>query len=100
MYLPSGVPQAGSSKKASKSKKPAAKAASAQSGSITAPMQGTIVSVDVSIGDEVKKGTVLCILEAMKMENQIKAPLDGTVKDLMVNVGDLVGAGDTIAIVE
>ena len=63
-------------------------------------MQGTIVAVSVTIGDQVTKGQTICMLEAMKMENQIKASSDGTISDLLITPGDLVGAGDTLAIIE
>lgn len=99
MFLPEPT---GAPKKKTSSKKTSgiSSSTSTQTGAVTAPMQGTIVSVSACIGDEVTKGTTICILEAMKMENQIKAPSDGKIKDLMVTVGDLVGAGDTLAIIE
>jgi len=69
------------------------------SGMITAPMQGTIVKVSVKAGGQVKTGDTLCILEAMKMENEIKAPADGDVVDLRVQAGDSVAAGDVLLVV-
>lgn len=73
---------------------PAAPAA-APSGSetISAPMPGTILSVNVKAGDSVKSGDVLLILEAMKMENEIMAPRDGVVAAVMVNKGESVDSG-------
>lgn len=68
-------------------------------GMINAPMQGTIVKVSVKAGDRVKVGQTICILEAMKMENEIKSPTDGDVVDLRVQAGDSVGAGDVLAVV-
>lgn len=68
-------------------------------GVIPAPMQGTIVKVKVKPGDRVKAGDSICILEAMKMENDIKAPADGEVIDLRVQSGDTVAVGDPLAIV-
>jgi len=67
------------------------------SGSITVPMQGTIVKVNVAEGDAVTAGTVICVLEAMKMENNITADVDGTVTELKVAPGQAVGAGDIVA---
>jgi biotin carboxyl carrier protein len=63
---------------------------------ITAPMPGNIVKVCVSAGAAVKKGDVLCVLEAMKMENEIKAPEDGTVASVAVNSGASVSSGDVL----
>lgn len=59
-------------------------------------MPGTILDVKVAPGTAVKNGQVLCILEAMKMENDIVAPQDGTVASVNVNKGDSVEAGQTI----
>ena len=78
---------------------PAAKpAASGAEGSVKveAPMPGTILDVKTSVGAAVKSGDVLCILEAMKMENDIVAPADGTVASIAVGKGDSVEAGQII----
>ncbi|MGT2667179.1 biotin/lipoyl-containing protein [Streptococcus rifensis] len=63
---------------------------------VNAPMPGTIVAVNVAAGDAVKAGQVLCILEAMKMENEIVAPEDGTVSNVLVAKGAQVEAGATL----
>lgn len=78
---------------------PAAPAPSAGVGSITvtAPMPGKILAVKASVGQAVKKGDVVLILEAMKMENEVVAPEDGTVASIDVAVGAAVEAGDTLA---
>ena len=70
----------------------APKAAPAATGStvIKAPMPGTIIKVNVKAGDSVKRGDVLCVLEAMKMENEIMAPADGTVAGVNVSSGESV----------
>ena len=75
--------------------KPAVKkAAAAGAGEkVAAPMPGTIVSVNVSDGQAVKKGDVLVVLEAMKMENEIKAPKDGTITSVAVSKGESVDTG-------
>jgi acetyl-CoA/propionyl-CoA carboxylase biotin carboxyl carrier protein len=70
------------------------------SGKIAVPMQGTIVKVLVAVGDIVKTGQTICILEAMKMENPITADKDGTVTELRVKPGDSLGAGDIVAVIE
>ncbi len=79
-------------------KKPAAPAATGANGSvtITAPMPGTILDVKVSVGQSVKKGDTVCVLEAMKMENDIPAPQDGVVASVNVQKGASVGANDVI----
>ena len=64
--------------------------------SITAPMPGTITNILVKEGDNVKKGQVLAILEAMKMENEIVAPHDGAVKAISVDKGQNVNPGETL----
>ena len=69
-------------------------------GIITAPMQGTIVKVSIKAGERVSAGNTICVLEAMKMENEVKAPLDGEVVELRVQPGDTVTAGEVIAIVK
>lgn len=63
---------------------------------VEAPMPGTILDVKVAVGSSVTSGQVLCILEAMKMENEIVAPQDGTVASVAVNKGDSVEAGQAI----
>lgn len=63
---------------------------------VDAPMPGTILDIKTSVGASVKSGDVLCILEAMKMENEIVAPADGTVASIAANKGDSVEAGQII----
>lgn len=72
---------------------PAAPAAPAGGEKITAPMPGTILAVNVASGSAVKKGDVLMILEAMKMENEIMAPCDGAVTSVSVTKGAAVESG-------
>lgn len=78
---------------------PQAAAAPAGGGSvqINSPMPGKILSVKASAGQAVKKGDVILLLEAMKMENEVVAPQDGTVASINVASGDMVEAGDVLA---
>ena len=65
---------------------------------VNAPMPGTILKVNVTQGQTVKSGTVLCVLEAMKMENEIMAPKDGTVTQVVVSKGANVNTGDALVV--
>ena len=67
---------------------------------ISAQMPGVILKVYVQPGEEVKAGAPLCVLVAMKMENEIKSPIDGTVKEIYVKDGDKVAVGDKMLVVE
>jgi pyruvate carboxylase subunit B len=69
-------------------------------GGIKSNMQGMVLEVAVSRGSEVKKGDLLVVLEAMKMENPIHSPTDGRVSDIFVNAGDVVQSGDVLLVVE
>lgn len=93
---PAAVPAAPAAPapKPAAAKKDTAVPAGAQT--ITAPMPGTILNVNVNVGDTVKKGQVLLILEAMKMENEIVAPADGKVASVNVAKGASVNAGDVL----
>lgn len=64
---------------------------------VNSPMPGKILGVKANAGQNVKKGDVILILEAMKMENEVVAPEDGTVASINVAVGDSVEAGDVLA---
>lgn len=64
---------------------------------VAAPMPGKILAVKANVGQAVKRGDVIMILEAMKMENEITAPEAGTVASINVAVGDSVESGDTLA---
>jgi len=82
--------------------KAAPKAATAASGAggavkVNSPMPGTILAVKVSVGQTVKKGDVICVLEAMKMENDIPAPQDGVIASVNIQKGASVNAGDVLA---
>ena len=98
---PASAPAVPAAPVAAQAPAPAAKAAPAASGTegavkVEAPMPGTILDVKTSVGASVNSGDVLCILEAMKMENDIVAPSAGTVASIAVNKGDSVEAGQII----
>lgn len=71
-------------------------AVSADGNPITSPMPGNILKVNVSVGQKVAKGEVLCVLEAMKMENDIVAPEEGTVASVNTQKGATVNSGDLL----
>jgi acetyl-CoA/propionyl-CoA carboxylase biotin carboxyl carrier protein len=75
-------------------------AAAAGSGKVTVPMQGTIVKVLVEVGQAVEAGQAVCVLEAMKMENNIVADKAGTVTEIKVETGQSVGSGDVVVVIE
>ena len=102
VWLPDAPVAAASSAKKSAKPKPAggSTGGSGGDGTITAPMQGTIVKVLVEPGQEVAEGDSLLVLEAMKMENSINAERAGTVKEVKVETGQTVSAGDTLITIE
>ncbi|MGH4121931.1 MAG: biotin/lipoyl-containing protein [Clostridium sp.] len=67
---------------------------------IESPMPGTVLKVNVSTGDNVKKGQVLFVLEAMKMENEIMAPQDAKILEVGVTSGASVNTGDILAVIQ
>jgi biotin carboxyl carrier protein len=64
---------------------------------VEAPMQGLVVSIEVTTGARVKAGDTLLVLEAMKMENPIVSPVDGVVQSITVNKGDTIDGGVVVA---
>jgi acetyl-CoA/propionyl-CoA carboxylase, biotin carboxylase, biotin carboxyl carrier protein len=87
-------------KAAPRPRRAAAGGGGAGSGDVIVPMQGTIVKVLVSEGDEVELGQTVCVLEAMKMENNIAAAKAGTVTEVKVAAGQSVGSGDVVVVIE
>ena len=75
----------------------AAPAGAAGSVSVSAPMPGKVVAVKAAAGQAVKKGDVILVLEAMKMENDIVAPQDGTIASINASTGDSVESGAVLA---
>ncbi len=78
----------------------AARAATAGEGAVTAIMPGKIIRVPVNVGDQVTEGTVVCILEAMKMENELKAPKAGQVRAIHIQPGQDVEMGAVLIEIE
>jgi biotin carboxyl carrier protein len=67
---------------------------------VEVPIAGKVISVEVKLGDEVKEGDTICILESMKMENPILAPVDGTITQIGVTAEQIVKPGDLISIID
>jgi len=69
-------------------------------GELISPLQGTVLSVAVERGAEIRKGALVCVIEAMKMENEITAPASGTVEELDVSAGTPISSGQMIAVIK
>src|SRR3954462_1242120 len=76
------------------------KAGGGAPGELVSPLQGTVLKVAVEKGAEVEEGALVCVIEAMKMENEITAPTSGTIEELGVSEGGSVATGDTIAVIK
>ena len=72
---------------------------SIRSGTIASPIPGKVVSIHVSVGDYVEEGSVLMILEAMKMQNEVQAPISGSVTELNCETGDNIEANSPLVII-
>ena len=97
---PVAAPAAAPAPVAAPAAAPAPAAAAPVAGdAVTAPMPGNILKVNVTQGQAVKAGTVLCILEAMKMENEIMTSKDGTVTQVLVSKGSAVDTGAPLVVI-
>jgi acetyl-CoA/propionyl-CoA carboxylase biotin carboxyl carrier protein len=94
------APAAGGGKKPPKRERKAGAGAGASSESLIAPLQGTVFKVAVEQGAEVNEGDLICVIEAMKMENEINAHRSGKVEELPISEGTAVSAGDTLAVIK
>ena len=91
-----GAPALNSPKPAAPAPAPVPENRGGAAETISAPMPGTIVGVNVKVGDNFKRGQVLLVLEAMKMENEILAPRDGRILNITVQKGSTVNSGDVL----
>jgi biotin carboxyl carrier protein len=96
---PAAAPAAPAAAPAAPAAAPAAPAVTGSGEAVNAPMPGNILKVNVKVGDAVKSGTVLVVLEAMKMENEIMAPKDGTVTQVLVSKGSTVDTGAPLVVI-
>lgn len=80
--------------------KAAAPVASGEGKAVESPIQGSVVNVKVSVGQSVKKGDVLVVVEAMKLENDVVSPFDGTVSEVLVKKGDSIAAKQAIVMIK
>jgi acetyl-CoA/propionyl-CoA carboxylase biotin carboxyl carrier protein len=94
------VPEAPYRELARRRRERAVSAGGGGTGAVVSPMQGTVLDVKVAEGDEIAVGTVICIVEAMKMENEVVAHGAGVVRELAVTSGTPVSAGQTICVIE
>jgi acetyl-CoA/propionyl-CoA carboxylase biotin carboxyl carrier protein len=94
------APAAGGGKKPPKRERKGASGPSASSDALPSPLQGTVLKVAVEQGAEVSEGDLICVIEAMKMENEITAHRSGKVEELPISEGAAVGSGDTLAIIK
>jgi acetyl-CoA/propionyl-CoA carboxylase biotin carboxyl carrier protein len=99
-FVPNGAgPAAGAARKPPK-RRERSKGGGGAAGELVSPIQGTVLKVEVEQGAQVTEGALICVIEAMKMENEITAPVAGTVEELSVSPGGSVSTGDTIAVIK
>lgn len=97
---PASKPQVAAAPSGTVQRAAAPKAAAAGGEKVTSPLPGTILDVLVNVGDQVKDGQCVVLLEAMKMENNIEAPRAGVIKSVNVRKGDSVLEGDVLVVIE
>jgi acetyl-CoA/propionyl-CoA carboxylase biotin carboxyl carrier protein len=94
------APAAGGGKKPPKRERKGGSGPGASSDALPSPLQGTVLKVAVEQGAEVSEGDLICVIEAMKMENEITAHRSGKVEELPITEGAAVGSGDTLAVIK
>jgi acetyl-CoA/propionyl-CoA carboxylase, biotin carboxylase, biotin carboxyl carrier protein len=98
-FAPNGASAVGAARKAPRRERRSGGGAGAP-GELVSPIQGTVLRVAVEQGAEVEEGALICVVEAMKMENEITAPTSGRVEQLGVSEGGSIATGDTIAVIK
>ncbi len=98
--VPNGAGPAVAANKAAPKRRERSKGAAGAAGALVSPLQGTVLKVEVEQGAQVEEGALICVIEAMKMENEITAPVAGTVEELSVSAGGSVSTGETIAVIK
>jgi acetyl-CoA/propionyl-CoA carboxylase, biotin carboxylase, biotin carboxyl carrier protein len=100
-FAPNGaVADAAGAPRKAPARRERSKSAGGAPGAVVSPIQGTVLKVEVEKGGQVDEGALICVIEAMKMENEITAPAAGTVEELNVSAGGSVSTGDTIAVIK
>jgi acetyl-CoA/propionyl-CoA carboxylase, biotin carboxylase, biotin carboxyl carrier protein len=99
-FAPNGAAPAGAARKAPRRERKSDAGGGGAPGALISPIQGTVLKVVVEQGATVEEGALICVIEAMKMENEITAPSGGTVEELGVSEGGSVATGDTIAVIK
>jgi acetyl-CoA/propionyl-CoA carboxylase, biotin carboxylase, biotin carboxyl carrier protein len=98
-FAPNGAAPAATARKAPRRERKSGAGGGGAPGALISPIQGTVLRVAVEQGAAVEEGALVCVIEAMKMENEITAPSAGTVEELSVSEGGSVASGDTIAVI-
>jgi acetyl-CoA/propionyl-CoA carboxylase, biotin carboxylase, biotin carboxyl carrier protein len=99
-FAPNGAAPAVAARKAPRRERKSDAGGGGAPGALISPIQGTVLKVVVEQGATVEEGALICVIEAMKMENEITAPSAGTVEELGVSEGGSVATGDTIAVIK
>ncbi len=99
-FAPNGAAPAAAARKAPRRERKSGAGGGGAPGALISPIQGTVLKVTVEQGASIEEGALVCVIEAMKMENEITAPSAGTVEELSVSEGGSVATGDTIAVIK